>query len=318
MVTDVVLSHREFSGLNFVGSSDVFRSLYERIGRGIGNRTYRDFPRIVGETSGKNFHLVHPSADVTNAVNHTIRGAFDYSGQKCSATSRAYVPQSLAAEFLSGMAAGTKEITIGSPTDKLETFMGPVIHQRSFDKIKGIIDEANDDSSLKLIAGGIYDGSKGYYIHPTVYQADSPDHKLFNEEIFGPVLVVYVYPDSEWTSIMEKVDQSGGGFALTGAIFAQDREAIREAEDALRFSAGNFYISEPATSFLHMLCPANLSFADCKCTAAVVGQQPFGGGRASGTNDKAGSSNSLMRFASPRVIKEEFVPADTFKYPSNY
>ncbi|TPX12623.1 uncharacterized protein E0L32_000800 [Thyridium curvatum] len=299
MVTDIVLSHRQFAGLNFVGSSDVFRSLYERIGRGIGNRTYRDFPRIVGETSGKNFHLVHPSADVANAVNHTIRGAFDYSGQKCSATSRAYVPQSLAAEFLSGMAAGIKEITVGSPTEKLETFMGPVIHQRSFDKIKGIIDEANKDSSLKLIAGGTYDSSKGYYIHPTVYQADSPAHKLFNEEIFGPVMVVYVYPDSEWTSVMEKVDQSGGGFALTGAIFAQDREAIREAEDALRFSAGNFYIN-------------------CKCTAAVVGQQPFGGGRASGTNDKAGSSNSLMRFASPRVIKEEFVPVDTFKYPSNY
>ncbi|EKG14285.1 Delta-1-pyrroline-5-carboxylate dehydrogenase 1, partial [Macrophomina phaseolina MS6] len=241
-ITDIVLAHKEFAGLNFIGSSDVFRSIYARIGEGIGNKTYREFPRVVGETSGKNFHLLHPTADVPSAVNHTIRGAFEYQGQKCSATSRVYVPQSRAHEFLSLLKAGISEITVGSPDKDLEAFMGPVIHRRSFDKIKKIIDESNNDSSLKLLAGGTYDDSVGFYVNPTVYQAASPDHRLFNEEIFGPVLAVYVYPDAEWSSILSNVDQAGGGLALTGAVFAQDRAAIREAEDALRYSAGNFYI----------------------------------------------------------------------------
>ncbi|KAJ9143493.1 hypothetical protein NKR23_g6581 [Pleurostoma richardsiae] len=298
-VTDVVLAHRDFAGLNFVGSSDVFRSLYDRVGRGIGKKTYREFPRLVGETSGKNFTLIHTSADIPSAANHTIRGVFDYQGQKCSATSRLYLPQSRADEFIKKFTAAVGEITIGSPDKNLEAFMGPVIHRRSFEKIKGIIDESNKDASLKLLAGGTYDDSKGFYINPTVYQAQSPDHKLFEEEIFGPVLVIYVYPDAEWSSILKKVDQGGGGFALTGAVFAQDRKAIREAEDALRFSAGNFYIN-------------------CKTTAALIGQQSFGGSRASGTNDKAGSPNVLLRFTSPRLIKEEFFAQEDFKYPSNY
>ncbi|GKT44695.1 delta-1-pyrroline-5-carboxylate dehydrogenase, mitochondrial [Colletotrichum spaethianum] len=297
-VTDVVLNHRDFAGLNFVGSSDVFRSLYARIGEGIGKKTYREFPRVVGETSGKNFHLVHPTADIEHAVNHTIRGAFEYQGQKCSATSRVYLPQSRAEEFLSSLTSKVKQITIGSPDGKLDAFMGPVIHERSFNKIKKIIDESNTDSSLKLLVGGTYDGSDGYYVNPTVYLADSPDHRLFNEEIFGPVLTVSVYPDAEWSSTLKEVDQSGGGFALTGAVFANDRVAIREAEDALRYSAGNFYIN-------------------CKTTAALIGQQSFGGARASGTNDKAGSADVMRRFVSPRLIKEEFFPQTEFLYPSN-
>ncbi|GAB1218538.1 hypothetical protein ATERTT37_007797 [Aspergillus terreus] len=299
LITDVALSHREFAGLNFIGSSDVFRSLSARIGQEIGNKTYRDFPRIVGETSGKNFHLIHNSADIPSAVNHTIRGAFEYQGQKCSATSRVYVPESRAEEFIAALTAGVKDITIGSPDKDLEAFMGPVIHKESFKKIKSIIDECNNDASLKLLAGGTYDDSTGYFVNPTVYQAQSPDHRLFDVEIFGPVLALYVYPDSEWSTILRKTDQAGGGLALTGAVFANDRGAIREAEDALRYSAGNFYIN-------------------CKTTAALIGQQTFGGGRASGTNDKAGSSDILRRFTSPRTIKEEFFPQNTYLYPSNY
>jgi 1-pyrroline-5-carboxylate dehydrogenase len=299
VINAVVFSHREFAGLNFIGSSDVFRSLYGQIGEGVANKRYREFPRIVAETSGKNFHLLHPSADVPSAVNHTIRGAFEYQGQKCSATSRVYVPESRAEEFLSALKAGVNNITIGNPDGDLEAFMGPVIHRASFEKIKSVIDKTNKDPSAKLLVGGTYDDSVGFYVNPTVYQVDSPDHALFNEEIFGPVLAVHVYPDSEWSATLKKVDQGGGGFALTGAVFASDRVAIREAEDALRYSAGNFYIN-------------------CKTTAALIGQQSFGGARASGTNDKAGSADSLRRFTSPRLIKEEFFPQDGFLYPSNH
>ncbi|OJJ99886.1 hypothetical protein ASPACDRAFT_1869855 [Aspergillus aculeatus ATCC 16872] len=296
-ITQTILNHREFSGLNFTGSSDVFRSLYSRVGANIGKKVYRDYPRLVGETSGKNFHLVHPTADITSAVYHTLRGSFEYQGQKCSATSRLYLPESRAEEFLTKLKSEIDEITIGSPED-LGAFMGPVIHRASFEKIKSVIDASNKDSSLELLAGGTYDDSTGYYVHPTVYRAKDINHPLFDTEIFGPVLTVYVYPDAEWSSILKKVDQSGGGFALTGAVFAADRKAIREAEDTLRYSAGNFYIN-------------------CKTTAALIGQQSFGGSRASGTNDKAGSSNVLLRFTSPRTIKEEFFPLTGFKYPSN-
>lgn len=243
-ITDVVLAHKDFAGLNFIGSSDVFRSIYARIGEGIGKKTYREFPRVVGETSGKNFHLLHSSADIPSAVNHTIRGAFEYQGQKCSATSRVYVPESRSQEFLALLKAGVGEITIGSPDKDLEAFMGPVIHRPSFDKIKSIIDASNADASLKLVAGGAYDDSVGFYVQPTVYQAASPRHRLFDEEIFGPVLAVHVYPDAQWRDMLATVDQSGGGLALTGAVFATDRKVIREAEDALRYSAGNFYISK--------------------------------------------------------------------------
>jgi 1-pyrroline-5-carboxylate dehydrogenase len=243
-INDVVFNHRDFAGLNFVGSSDVFRSLLARIGEGIGKQTYREFPRMVGETSGKNFTLIHPSADIASAAKHTIRGSFEYQGQKCSATSRLYLPESRSKEFLDSFLKDVNEITIGNPDKDLSAFMGPVIHRRSFDKIKAVIDESNNDPSLKLIAGGTYDDSEGYFVKPTVYLAESPDHKLFNYEIFGPVLAIHVYPDAEWSSILTKIDEAGGNFALTGAVFANSRAAIREAEDALRYSAGNFYISE--------------------------------------------------------------------------
>ncbi|KAI8654165.1 hypothetical protein LRP88_01805 [Fusarium phalaenopsidis] len=297
-ITDIVLQHREFAGLNFIGSSDVFRSIYGKIGQGIAEKRYRDFPRIVGETSGKNFHLIHPTADIPNAVNHTIRGAFEYQGQKCSATSRAYVPESRAKEFIEGLQAGIKEITIGNPDKDFEAFMGPVIHRRSFDKIKSIIDESNKDPSVKVIAGGKYDGSVGFFVEPTVYQVDDPNHKLFNEEIFGPVLAVHVYPDAEWKPLLQTIDKNGGGLALTGAVFANNRSALREAEDTLRYSAGNFYLN-------------------CKTTAALIGQQSFGGARSSGTCDRAGSSDFLRRFTAPRLIKEEFFEQKEFLYPSN-
>ncbi|KGQ03295.1 Delta-1-pyrroline-5-carboxylate dehydrogenase [Beauveria bassiana D1-5] len=297
-VTETVLSHRDFAGLNFIGSSDVFRKIYAHIGEGIGNKTYREFPRVIGETSGKNFHLLHPSADISSAVNHTIRGAFEYQGQKCSATSRVYIPQSRADEFFSELKAGVAAITMGSPDGDLSAFMGPVIHKDSFNKIKSIIDASKNDSSVELVAGGTYDGSVGYYVHPTVYRVSSPDHNLMNQEIFGPVLAVYVYEDSEWSCILESIDRTGGGLALTGAVFAKSRSAIRQAEDALRYAAGNFYIN-------------------CKTTAALIGQQSFGGARSSGTNDKAGSSDVLRRFTSPRTVKEEFAPLTGFTYPSN-
>ncbi|KAI4657908.1 uncharacterized protein J4E78_006297 [Alternaria triticimaculans] len=297
-INDVVLNHRDFAGLNFVGSSDVFRSLCARIGQGIGNNTYREFPRMVGETSGKNFTLLHPTADVQSAVKHVVRASFEYQGQKCSATSRLYLPASRSKEFIDTLVEDVKGITQGNPHEDLAAFMGPVIHRRSFEKIKTVIDESNQDSSLKLLVGGTYDDSEGFYIKPTVYLADSPDHKLFNYEIFGPVLAIYVYPDAEWNQILEKVDQAGGNFALTGAVFANSRTAIRETEDALRYAAGNFYIN-------------------CKTTAALIGQQSFGGSRASGTNDKAGSSNPMFRFVSPRQIKEEFFPVVDYRYPSN-
>ncbi|KAF5121890.1 Delta-1-pyrroline-5-carboxylate dehydrogenase, mitochondrial [Metarhizium anisopliae] len=297
-VTSTVLDHQDFAGINFIGSSHVFRSIYAKIGQGIGSKKYREFPRIVGETSGKNFQLVHSSGDIPSAVNHAIRGAFEYQGQKCSATSRVYVPESRAQEFIARLKAGVEKMTIGSPDKDFEAFMGPVIHKHSFNKIKNIIEESNKDPALELITGGKCNDSQGYYIAPTVYRAQSPDHELFNREIFGPVLVLHVYPDAKWGETLQSVDRNGGGFALTGAVFAKDRKIIRQVEDTLRYSAGNFYIN-------------------CKTTAALIGQQTFGGARSSGTNDKAGSSDILRRFTSPRTIKEEFSPLGAFTYPSN-
>ena len=297
-VTEAVLAHRDFGALNFVGSSDVFRSIYAQIGSGIGAKRYRDFPRIVGETSGKNFHLVHNTADIPSAVNHTIRGAFEYQGQKCSATSRAYIPASRAAEFVSLLKEGVGKITVGSPDKDLDAFMGPVIHGAAFSKISSIIDKSNADPSVTTIAGGTYDSSVGYYVHPTVYAVDSPEHDLLNTEIFGPVLALCIYEDEDWTPLLKKVDAAGGGLALTGAVFASDRDAVREAEDTLRYAAGNFYVN-------------------CKTTAALIGQQSFGGARHSGTGDKAGSVDVLRRFTSPRTLKEEFFPLEQFTYPSN-
>ncbi|CAZ81355.1 unnamed protein product [Tuber melanosporum] len=297
-VTDAALSHKEFAALHYTGSTAVFRALYGKISQGVVEARFRSYPRIVGETGGKNFHLVHSSADIRNAVIQTIRGAFEYQGQKCSACSRLYIPRSISEDFLSQLKAETSELKVGAPDESFENFIGPVIHRGSFDKLKGVIDSAKSDSSLKLLVGGKYDDSKGFFIHPTIYVANSPDHKIFNNELFGPILAVYVYPDEDFEGVMKTIDGSGGGYALTGSVFAKDRMVIRKAEDALRNSAGNFYIN-------------------AKCTGAVVGQQPFGGARASGTNDKAGSMNILTRFVSARSIKEEFTPIDKVLYPSN-
>ncbi|PWW77016.1 delta-1-pyrroline-5-carboxylate dehydrogenase 1 [Tuber magnatum] len=297
-VTDAVLSHKEFAALHYTGSTAVFRALYGKISQGVVEARFRSYPRIVGETGGKNFHLVHSSADIRNAVVQTIRGAFEYQGQKCSACSRLYIPKSISEGFLSQLKEETSKLKIGAPDESFENFIGPVIHRGSFDKLKGVIDSAKLDSSLNLLVGGKYDDSRGFFVHPTIYVANSPNHKLFNDELFGPILAVYVYPDEDFEGVMKAIDETGGGYALTGSVFAKDRMVIRKAEDTLRNSAGNFYIN-------------------AKCTGAVVGQQPFGGARASGTNDKAGSMNILTRFVSARSIKEEFAPIDRVLYPSN-
>ncbi|THZ21562.1 delta-1-pyrroline-5-carboxylate dehydrogenase 1 [Aureobasidium pullulans] len=298
-VTKVVLAHRQFAALHFTGSTSVFRSLYGQIANGVAEGRYQGYPRIVGETGGKNFHLIHPSADVENAVINTVRGAFEYQGQKCSATSRAYFPASLWSSVKAGLISETERLKIGDPED-YSNFIGPVIHQGSFDKLSKVIDEAKNDSELELLVGGKYDGSKGYYIHPTIYATKNPAHPLLKQELFGPVLCVYVYDDAApdaFAKICKDIDASSD-YALTGAVFAQDRYAIRFAEEALRNTAGNFYIN-------------------VKSTGAVVGQQPFGGARASGTNDKAGSANLLTRFVSMRAIKEDFVGSNKVVYPSN-
>jgi 1-pyrroline-5-carboxylate dehydrogenase len=300
-VTRTVLAHRQFAGLHYTGSTAVFRSLYGQIANGVADGKYAGYPRIVGETGGKNFHLIHHSADVRNAVVNTVRGAFEYQGQKCSAASRAYWPKSLWEEGKKGLMDETKKLKVGSPED-FDNFIGPVIHKQSFDKLSKVIDEAKNDPELELLVGGTYDGSKGFFIHPTIYQTTNPNHPLLSRELFGPVLVVYVYDDTSdpVKSYLDtcKLIDSTSEYGLTGAVFAQDRAALRVAEEALRNSAGNFYLN-------------------CKCTGAVVGQQPFGGGRASGTNDKAGSVNLLGRFVSVRSVKEGFVEERGVEYPSN-
>lgn len=298
-VTETVMNHPAFSALHFTGSTSVFRSLYGKIANGVAEGKYRSYPRIVGETGGKNFHLVHKSADVRNAVVQTVRGAFEFQGQKCSATSRAYVAESIADQFCEGVATEAKNLKMGEVSD-LTNFCGPVIHEASFNKLAKVIDEAKNDPELELLAGGTYDSSKGWYIQPTVYRTSNPDHPLLSRELFGPIIVIHSYKDAtdaDFTKICEKIDQTSE-YALTGSVFAQDRAVISLADNALRNTAGNFYIN-------------------CKSTGAVVGQQPFGGARASGTNDKAGSANLLSRFVSLRSIKEEFCPTYNVPYPSN-
>ncbi|KAL8813528.1 MAG: hypothetical protein Q9200_000202 [Gallowayella weberi] len=296
-ITKAILEHWEFSAVNFIGSSDVFRSLYGKAAEGVVRKKYRDFPRMVGETSGKNFHLVHPSADIENAARHTIRTSFEYAGQKCSACSRIYLPQSQAARFLDAMKRELEAVKVGPP-EEFENFLGPVINQAAFDKITKAIDLANQDNQLERVLGGNYNGSKGYFIDPTIYVSKSPNHILFERELFGPVLVAHVYPDAEFDKVLDMVDRQGGNFALTGAIFSNDQAAIRKAENRLRWAAGNFYVN-------------------CKTTGAVIGQQSFGGSRSSGTCDKAGSANLLMRFTAPRTLKEEYNKLDSVMYPSN-
>ncbi|KAI1137901.1 delta-1-pyrroline-5-carboxylate dehydrogenase 1 [Hypoxylon sp. FL0543] len=299
-VTQAVLANKQFGALHYTGSTDVFRQLYGKIGLGVSQGRYRGYPRIVGETGGKNFHLVHPSADIQNAVVHTVRGAFEYTGQKCSATSRLYVAKSIWPEFKEKLVKETEALKVGVPWE-LENFVGPVIHKASFEKLVGVMKNAENDGQLELLTGGKWDDSKGYFIHPTIYQTTNAQHPLLSRELFGPILTVYVYDDTTDERAFEVVCYSidrTSDYGLTGAVFASDRRAIRTAEDLLRNAAGNFYVN-------------------CKSTGAVVGQQPFGGARASGTNDKAGSANIVSRFVSLRSIKEEFVPSTTVTYPSN-
>ncbi|KAI8650958.1 Multifunctional fusion protein [Fusarium keratoplasticum] len=295
-VTDAVLKHPDFAALHFTGSTDVFRSLYGKIAEGVASGAYVSYPRIIGETGGKNFHLVHGSADIRNAVVNTIRGAFEYQGQKCSATSRLYVAESVWPEFKKELIAETEKIQVGSPED-FSNFVGPVIHQRSWEKLDSVISKAKADKEVTILTGGHTDKSEGWYIQPTIFQTTNPHHEMLKTEFFGPLLTVYVYPDAEYEQTLSLIDKSTK-FALTGAVFARDQDAIKAAEEGLRQSAGNFYINS-------------------KSSGAVVGHQPFGGSRASGTNDKATSTNLISRFTSIRSMKEDLVGAYEVEYPSN-
>ena len=290
MISKVLLSHRDLAGVHFTGSTEVFNDMWKTIGGSMS--TYRSYPRIVGETGGKDFIVAHPSADVDALAVAIVRGGFEFQGQKCSAASRVYVPKSLWSEVRDRAVAMIEEIETGDPQD-FRNFMGAVIDRRAFDKISQYIEHAR--SKATIVAGGMVDGSKGYFIGPTLVQTTDPGYKLLCEEIFGPVVTAYVYDDAKWSETLDVVD-STSPYALTGAVFAQDRRAIVEATSSLRNAAGNFYIND-------------------KPTGAVVGQQPFGGGRASGTNDKAGSKLNLVRWVSARTIKENFAPPKDYRYP---
>jgi len=280
------------AGIHFTGSTEVFQMMWSTVGENIKN--YKVYPRIVGETGGKNFIVAHPSANVDALVANIIRGAFEYQGQKCSAASRSYIPESLWNTFKERLVAEIATMKTGDVTD-FGNFMGAVIDKPAFDTITEYIDYAKDSSEAEFITGGTYDGSKGYFIEPTTVVTTNPHFKLIEEEIFGPVITIYVYPDDKFEETLELCDKTSP-YGLTGAIFADDRLAVEKAFRALRQSAGNFYIND-------------------KPTGAVVGQQPFGGSRASGTNDKAGSAGNLTRWTSIRTVKETFVPATDYRYP---
>ena len=292
MVTDTILASRDFAGLHFTGSTHVFKDLWAKIGANIHN--YKTYPRIVGETGGKDFVIVHPSANVKQAATGIVRGAFEFQGQKCSAASRAYIPQSLWPAIKEQIITDVQSMKMGSPED-FSNFITAVIHEGSFDKLASYIDQAKKDSDAEIIVGGNYDKSVGYFVEPTVILTTNPKYVTMETELFGPVLSIYVYEDAKWIETLELVDQTSE-YALTGAIFSQDRYAIEEATVKLQNAAGNFYIND-------------------KCTGAVVGQQPFGGARASGTNDKAGSILNLLRWVSPRTIKEILVSPEDYRYP---
>jgi 1-pyrroline-5-carboxylate dehydrogenase len=287
-----VLVHPDLAGIHFTGSTETFQNMWKTIGDNI--KTYRSYPRIVGETGGKDFIFAHRSADVRRLVIAIIRAAFEYQGQKCSACSRTYIPESLWPEVKKQLVAELEKIKMGDVED-FRNFMNAVIDKASFDNIRSYIDYARGTGDTEFIFGGGYDDSKGYFVEPTVIRTTEPHHKLMEEEIFGPVLTVYVYPDDAYEETLDLCDKTSP-YALTGAVFANEREAVLVADRKLVNAAGNFYIND-------------------KCTAAVVGQQPFGGGRASGTNDKAGSYLNLIRWTTPRTIKETFVAPTAFEYP---
>ena len=291
-LTDAIIPSPHFAGIHYTGSTAVFQMLWQRIAENL--RVYKNYPRIVGETGGKDFIVAHSSADTEALSVAMVRGAFEYQGQKCSALSRAYIPESLWPEVKEQVLDMVGEIKMGDPRD-FRNFMCAVIDKSAFKSISEYIDEAKNGADMEIIAGGGYDDSKGYFIEPTIVLSKDPKTRLMCEEIFGPVLTIHVYPDNKWAEMLQLCDVTSD-YALTGGIFAQDRAAVAEADVVLRYTAGNYYIND-------------------KPTGAVVGQQPFGGGRASGTNDKAGSGLNLIRWASPRTIKENFVPPKNFTYP---
>ena len=292
LITEKALSHKEFSGLHFTGSTSVFNSFWKTIGDNISN--YNTYPKIVGETGGKDFILAHQSANPKQVSTAITRGAFEFQGQKCSAASRGYISESLWNKVRGYLEDDLKSISMGSP-ENFENFVTSVIDEKSFDKISKYIDDANDSDSAEVIIGGSYDKSKGYFIEPTVILTSDPNYVTMREEIFGPVMTIYVFKDSDFDKTLDLVDMTSE-YALTGAILANDRYIVEKATKALKNSAGNFYIND-------------------KPTGAVVGKQPFGGARGSGTNDKAGSMLNLLRWVSPRLIKETFVTPTDYKYP---
>ena len=292
MITDTCLASPDFSGLHFTGSTFVFKELWKQIGTNI--HTYKTYPRIVGETGGKDFIWAHNSANPLQVATGITRGAFEYQGQKCSAASRAYIPSSIWKDVKKHLIAQTSELKMGSPEDP-NNFVNAVIHEGSFDKIAKYIDAAKADKNADIIIGGNHDKTVGYFIEPTVIVAKSPTFATMTTELFGPVMTIYIYEDAEWEASLKLVDESTE-YALTGAIFSTDRYIVEKASKALENAAGNFYIND-------------------KPTGAVVGQQPFGGARASGTNDKAGSAQNLLRWTSVRLIKETFVTPTDYKYP---
>jgi len=290
MITDTLLASPELAGIHFTGSTEVFQSMWKTVGENIAR--YRSYPRLVGETGGKDFIVAHPSADAEALAVAIVRGGFEYQGQKCSAASRVYIPQSMWKEVKDRAVAMMKEIKMGDPRD-FRNFVSAVIDKKAFDKIGEYVTDAKRNA--KIVHGGSVDGKKGYFISPTLVETKDPAYRLLCEEIFGPVVTAYVYPDKKWAQTLKTIDKTSP-YALTGSVFANDRQAIREATSALRNAAGNFYIND-------------------KPTGAVVGQQPFGGARASGTNDKAGSKLNLIRWVNTRTIKETFAPPRDHKYP---
>ncbi len=289
---DIILKHRDFAGIHFTGSTEVFNDIWKKIGENI--PTYKSYPRIVGETGGKDFVIAHKSSNAKALATALVRGSFEYQGQKCSAASRAYVPSNLWEDVKMYMTEDVKSMKVGG-TEDFTNFINAVIDEKSFDKLAKYIDEAKTSKDAEIVIGGSYDKSKGYFIHPTVIQAKDPKYVTMCDELFGPVLSIYVYDEDKWEETLELVN-STSVYALTGAVFSQDRYALEIAVNKLRHAAGNFYIND-------------------KPTGAVVGQQPFGGGRKSGTNDKAGSMINLLRWVSPRTMKETFVPAVDYRYP---
>lgn len=292
MITDIVLKNTEFSGLHFTGSTNVFKNLWKQIGNNI--HTYKNYPRIVGETGGKDFVWAHPSADFKAVGTALIRGSFEYQGQKCSAASRAYVPKSMWKDLKDFLEKEIATISVGSPRE-IGNFVNAVIHEKSFDKLVEAIEYVKTSAEAEIAIGGKYDKSEGYFIDPTVVVTENPKFKTMEQELFGPVLTIHVYQDEQWESMLKTIDETSE-YALTGAIFARDRQVLTKVTLALQNAAGNFYIND-------------------KPTGAVVGQQPFGGARSSGTNDKAGSVYNLLRWVSPRTLKENFVSPTDYRYP---